>query len=92
MTPAPDPLTPDEIEQRQHPDGTVEPDVPPRPTDDAPRSPDEIEQRQPATSSGQVGRLDDTDEPLTPDEIEQRTPVGGDDEDQPVPTEDEQLG
>ena len=66
MTPPPDPLTPDEIEQRQHPDGTVEPDVPARPTDDtgAPLTPDEIEQQMP------VGGDEEAEQPIPDDDEE----------------------
>lgn len=78
MTP-PDPRTPDEIEQRQRPDGTVESDTPRRRTEDAPLSPDQIEQRQSVTPDEDDG-FEDVEGPLDPDEIEQRLAVGGDDE------------
>lgn len=77
----PEPLSPDEIEQRQRPDGTVEQETPRRPTaDDAPRSADEIEQQQPATPDEAGDDLDDAEEPLSPDQIEQRMAAGVEDE------------
>lgn len=88
MTPPSDSWTPDEIEQRQRLDGTVEQDTPRRREDtDGPLSPDEIEQRQSATHDDEVD-LEGADHPLTPDEIEQRTVVGGDDDEPLVDDED----
>lgn len=76
------PWTPDEIEQRQRADGTVESDRPAPPDEDAPRSPDEIEQRQ--TDDDEVDVLEEEPgRPLSPDEIEQRQVVGGEPDEEP---------
>lgn len=74
-------LTPDEVEQRQRPDGSVD-EEPVDETAESPLSPDEIEQRQ-RPDGGVEGHTtveDPSGEPLTPDEIEQRQRVGDDDE------------
>lgn len=65
MTPPPDSLTPDEIEQRQNPDGTVEPDDPDHDFADAdrPLTPDEIEQRTSVPTDDEDQPLPDPDEP-----------------------------
>lgn len=76
-------LTPDELEQRQRPDGTYEEET--AVGADGPLDPDEIEQRQDADGTvGSPGTLDEeTDEPLDPDEIDQRRVVESDEDDEP---------
>lgn len=76
-------LSPDEVEQRQRPDGSLE-EEPVDETAAEPLSPDEIEQRQApdGTIEGHTTILDPSDEPLSPDEIEQRQSVGDDDEEE----------
>lgn len=71
--------SPDEIEQHQRADGTVE-DVAPPPSEDSPRSPDELEQQR-STSDEDADAYEGLEgRPLSPDEIEQRQPVGGDED------------
>lgn len=75
--------TPDEIEQHQRADGTVEPDVAPPPTEDSPRDPDELEQQR-STTDDDVDAYEGLEgRPLSADEIEQRQPVGGDEDEGP---------
>jgi hypothetical protein len=81
------PLTPDELEQRQRPDGTIDdPDL----VDDGAAgdvtTPDELEQRQ-RLDGAVVSAEDVPDEPVTPDVLEQRQAVGDDDEDDDRPRE-----
>lgn len=72
-------LTPDEIEQRQRPDGTVEAAGVADPGLDGPLTPDMVEQRQRADGTVEDTR-DDPDGILSADVLEQRQVVETDDD------------
>lgn len=81
------PLTPDELEQRQRPDGTIDDtDLVGADAADV-TTPDELEQRQ--RPDGAVVTREDVrgDEVVTADVLEQRQAVGDDDEDDDHPRE-----
>ena len=81
--PPEEPLTPDMIEQRQRPDGSVEDLDPFERGADQPLSPDMIEQRQgPDGALVERGDPDLGEGPLTPDMIEQRQVIDDDDGDE----------
>lgn len=76
--------SPDEVEQRQRPDGSVEEPPPPRVDPDLAESPDVLEQRRRADGTFDEEPVDeDLEGPVSPDVLEQRQVVEYDDEDDP---------